>query len=250
MKLSLIEELLTPIFSNMTLPFVMILFAILFITSIFCLFQIEKFRLNQAALQNRRHHLLLDKTQLEENRLEIIQINRQIKSTKHINLLRYIICFIVCMAGIMGFASINLFTTAYEHGYRDYTKYTVNEIIYSVQKSPEEDTLPNKLENITVIYYRFGCNDCNQSYDQLSAYFENVSDVYWVATRSKQGQKLRETFPVENVPTAIFITNENTAVNFELTTTSTVNNKTIITLNTENIQKLLKFRSQHLNEKE
>lgn len=250
MKPSLIEELLTPIFSNIPLPFVMILFTILFVASVFCLFHIEKFRLNQASLQNRRHHLLLDKTQLEENRPEIIQINRQIKSTKHINLLRYVMYFIVCISGIIGFASIDLFTTAYEHGYREYTKYTIDEIIHSVQNSPKEDILPDDLENITVIYYRFGCNDCNQLYNQLSAYFQNLSDVYWVATRSKQGQELRETFPVENVPTAIFITNENTAVNFEITTKSTVNDKTIISLNTENIQELLKFRSQHLKEKE
>ena len=161
MKLTIIEELLTPLFGNMPLPFVMALFAILFIASTFCLFQIEKFRLKQAALQNRRHHLLLNKTQLEENRPEIIQINRKIKSTKHINILRYVMYFIVCISGIMSFASINLFTTAYTHGYREYNKYTIDEIIYSVQKSPKEDTLPNELKNITVIYYRFGCNDCN-----------------------------------------------------------------------------------------
>ena len=71
-----------------------------------------------------------------------------------------------------------------------------------------------------------------------------------MATRSKQGQELKETFPVENVPTAIFIIDENTAVNFKLDTKSTINNQTIVSLNKENIQQLLKFRSQHLNEKE
>ena len=57
-----------------------------------------------------------------------------------------------------------------------------------------------------VIYYRFGCRDCEQIYDELKEDVEKSGiSATWVATRTSNGQALLEYYPVEEVPTLILI---------------------------------------------
>ena len=57
-----------------------------------------------------------------------------------------------------------------------------------------------------VIYYRFGCRDCEQIYDELKEDVEKSGiSAQWVATRTSIGQALLEYYPVEEVPTLILI---------------------------------------------
>lgn len=249
MKINQISDILSPLLSNFPLLYVLIACILLFGISIYCLIDIEKFRLKQMTLQKQRH-ILLSQKQTDTSVEQLAIIDKQIKPTRHMWITRYILLLIIVCTGIIGFTSIQLFLTAYTHGYREYTKYTIDEIIHSVKNTPEEDTLPENLENITVIYYRFGCDDCNKLYPELTQYFDTLPDVYWVATRSEQGIKLRETFPVENVPIAMFITDETTAVKFPLYTKYAVNESLVISPDTDSIQELLQFRAQHVKEKE
>lgn len=237
MTLQTTQDILTPFFNDIKLPFALILLTLLFCTTTYCLIVIEQFRLKQKAKQSSNNQ--------EQT------TNTTSAPIKKLTVLRYVVYLIVCLSGMLCIASISLFKTAYDHGYREYKKHTISEIIYSIKHSPIEDTLPDNKQNITVIYYRFGCEDCNKLYTELSERFANISDVYWIATRSQQGQKLREQYPVESVPSAIFITDENTATAFDLYTKNTDNNnKVTITTNDNSITKLLQYRSNHLKEKE
>lgn len=249
MNIKFIQNLLTPIFNHIHLPTLICCFATIFIASLICFFQLEKHRLYQAKLLRVREHCLKDKSHIEDHRTEICTINRKIKPCKHLQIWRFLLYFMICLSGIYLFAASYLFYTAYQHGYREYWKQDVEKIIYSVHHSPIEDILPDDTTNITVIYYRFGCDDCNKLYNQLSEKLEHVPDIYWIATRSKQGIYLRETFPVETVPSAIYITDTTTAVSFDLYIKSKdINGNTSVSLNTETLNELLQFRNNHKKE--
>lgn len=79
--------------------------------------------------------------------------------------------------------------------------------------SPIEDELPKDLSSSIILYYRFGCDDCEALYDDINVIINARSDIdpsriYWIATRSEQGQTLRETIPVQYVPSGAYITSE------------------------------------------
>lgn len=101
-----------------------------------------------------------------------------------------------------------LTTAALRHGLYDY-ELTVPQLITGLRYSPEEDTLPEDLSDSLIIYYRFTCDDCEEIYDDLRQSFLGYNNVYWISTRSEQGKALRKLYPVEQVPTGIYIDNEN-----------------------------------------
>lgn len=231
--IKIIQMYLEPIFSKIHLPILILCSFLVFIASIRCLYVLEKHKLQRNIKQ----------------KLSDDNSSNTHKEIKYLMLWRFLTSCTVFLTGITWIFSLNLFYTAYQHGFREYMKQNIHDIINSIEYSPEEDTLPNDITNITVIYYRFGCKDCEKMYHSLSEKFDNVSDVYWIATRSKQGTKLRETFPIETVPSAIYISDKETAVLFELYTKSTENNKTTIELNENGIDDLFKYRSKHIQKR-
>ena len=252
--IKIIQMYLEPIFSKIHLPILILCSFLVFIASIRCLYVLEKHKLQRKIAQN--------KQKLSDDNISDTNIsdknssnpddttnNNKHKAIKHLMLWRFLTSCTVFLTGITWIFSLSLFYTAYQHGFREYMKQNIHDIIHSVEYSPEEDTLPNDITNITVIYYRFGCKDCEKMYHSLSEKFDNVSDVYWIATRSKQGTKLRETFPIETVPSAIYISDKETAVSFEFYSKSTENNKTTIELNENGIEDLFKYRSKHIQKR-
>lgn len=109
-----------------------------------------------------------------------------------------------------------LLHTGVQHGMY-HTNLTWQQLQTSIDHSPVESILPKNLQNKLVIYYRFGCDDCEVIYDDLSAQLNSVSDVYWISTRSKQGEALRNTYPISHVPSAVYITSRNTGIIKNLT---------------------------------
>lgn len=117
--------------------------------------------------------------------------------------------------GLAGFiyliSGIQTVCIAASHGmYQDNLSW--NKITKNIRTTPNEDNLPKDLTDCIILYYRFGCSDCEAVYPAMSAFFEDYEDVYWVSTRSDQGEKLRETYPVSHVPTGIYITDSGTGV--------------------------------------
>ena len=109
----------------------------------------------------------------------------------------------------MIFSTLILRFKAQDHGLYT-TDITIYKMITGIQNSHKEDKLPDNLDNKIIIYYRFGCPDCETIYNDLNAYIsDNNLNVYYVSTRSTQGKKLLKQFPVKTVPTGIYIYKNN-----------------------------------------
>lgn len=80
-------------------------------------------------------------------------------------------------------------------------------VLAGIANSPIESSV--EPENIKsgdiIIYYRFGCKDCEAVYKDLKNSLADVSDVYWISTRSKTGETLLKTYPVTEVPSGVYV---------------------------------------------
>lgn len=97
------------------------------------------------------------------------------------------------------------YAIAVKHG--AYTRdMTIATMYDGISHSPVEDTLPTELTPGTIIiYYRFDCPDCRAIYDDLMAASANVDNIYFISSRSPQGQALLEQYPVSEVPSGIYL---------------------------------------------
>lgn len=82
------------------------------------------------------------------------------------------------------------------------------EMVLSNKKSPAESKVPEKLAGSIIIYYKYGCDDCEDIYEDLSNKVKDKSNVYWISTRSQQGKKLLKNYPVDTVPSAVYVRND------------------------------------------
>lgn len=92
------------------------------------------------------------------------------------------------------------------HGMYEYNL-SVPDLITGITHTPKEDTAPNNFKNTCIIYYRFTCDDCEAIYNDLRTTFLGYDNIYWISTRSDQGKKLTEKYPVTQVPSAVYIDN-------------------------------------------
>ena len=226
MNIHLIEELLEPIFSHVYLPILMICTAILTIIMTIGLYLITV-------------HWISNGTQKLSKGCIKHQHSKKEWTFKFLYSVAY---FLVLSYTTISFA---LFHIAYQHGYREYMTQDIQEIIYSVKHTPIEDTLPDDLTNTTIIYYRFGCHDCNKIDNQLQEKFKNSPNTYWVATRSAQGKDLRKDYPVESVPSALYIDNQKIGIVFDLTAKETINGKITTSVNEQNVNELIHIQNAH-----
>lgn len=226
MNLSLIEELLEPIFSHVYLPILMTCTAILTIIMTIGLYLITI------------HWMSNDTTTISKGRIK----HHHSKKAWTYKFLYSIVYFLVLSYATISFA---LFHIAYQHGYREYMKQDIQEIIYAVKHTPVESILPDDLTNTTIIYYRFGCHDCNKIDNQLQEKFKNAPNTYWVATRSEQGKKLRKNYPVESVPSALYIDNQKIGIVFDLARKQTINGKVSTSVNEQNVNELIQIQNVH-----
>lgn len=101
---------------------------------------------------------------------------------------------------------------AVKHGCDNVFAYTIQSLTQHINASPREDTVPDDLTGSVILYYRFGCTDCESIYDELQSRTSNWDNTYWVATRSAQGISIREKYPVANVPSGVYVTSSGKSV--------------------------------------
>lgn len=110
----------------------------------------------------------------------------------------------------------------------------------NIHRTPKEDCFPTDTpKDAILIYYRFGCDDCELLYDSLQSAFKDIPNVYWIDTRSKQGKQLRETYPVKNVPSGIAIQD----TNHTLLKVLYEKNKETIRLDTNAVSELIRYQN-------
>ena len=132
----------------------------------------------------------------------------------HINQALIISC-VASIASFLCLITVSIITAiGFSHGMYDMHT-TVTETIDYIGKTPVESQIPDDLSNKLVIYYKFDCADCHAIYADLKKATQDY-DVIWVSTRSKNGKKLRKTYPVEYVPTGIAFNSDKQYISFVL----------------------------------
>lgn len=84
------------------------------------------------------------------------------------------------------------------------------EVITHTLNTPKESEIKdlNNLSDCYIIYYKFTCPDCTGTYRELQQWLNAHppdANLYYVAADSKNGMELRQNFPVDTVPSMIYI---------------------------------------------
>lgn len=187
--------------------------------------------------------------------LIIYQIHEDISKKKESFDIRHAISgALVFVLALFLIFHIKYIDTAKAHGMTDemMSEITTLTMARHINETPIESTLPddiNELEDSIIIYYRFDCPSCATIYSDLekivTTQLENYpdSEIYWVSTRSKQGEELLTSYPVNEVPSAVYVHNEEDKgyTVKELTQTDNQNNES---LNIENINRLFELQNE------
>lgn len=88
---------------------------------------------------------------------------------------------------------------------------TLHEISERLPVTPVESAVPDDVSGSLLIYFRFGCSDCEAVYNNLYSELKNIPNVYYVSTRSEQGLELLAKYPVEETPSAVYVYPDGTA---------------------------------------
>lgn len=112
---------------------------------------------------------------------------------------------------IMIVTAISIYILAPAHGAQTgIGNEPVHTAIHNIKNSPKESKInpENVAPGSIVIFYKYGCTDCEAIYKDLKTELNNISDVYWVSSESTTGASLRESYPIEEVPTGVYIRND------------------------------------------
>lgn len=78
--------------------------------------------------------------------------------------------------------------------------------VRAIQNSPIADRNGSlDQQGNILIYYRFGCGDCEAVYDSLKTATAGKEDIYWVASRQSVGRELLQKYAVPEVPAGVVI---------------------------------------------
>ncbi len=70
--------------------------------------------------------------------------------------------------------------------------------------TPVQSRLPDDRSGKLIIYFRFGCGDCEAVYPELSERLDG-QEVYYISTRSVKGRELLDAYPVPETPSALYV---------------------------------------------
>lgn len=164
------------------------------------------------------HHAERTGTQITKNdddRVEITRISKQ--SDKSYFAILKIATLIVYLVAI-----ICMFIYAYYENraikYGAFGDFTQTETISSITNKTnagfidQSDILPDNITGCILIYYKYGCPDCMAIHDELVSTLANVntSKVFFVSTRSEKGLQLLKKYPVDEIPSAVYISKDQT----------------------------------------
>jgi len=98
------------------------------------------------------------------------------------------------------------YNTAVKHG--AFTRDMTIRFMYDGIKTTHiESKLPENLSGTIIIYYRFDCPGCRAIYKEESIAAEGVKNIYFISAKGEQGIALMKDYPVETLPSGIYIRN-------------------------------------------
>ena len=90
------------------------------------------------------------------------------------------------------------------HGMYDF-RCNYFKMLHCTQYTPIQDVLPSKLDGCIIVYYKFGCPDCEAIYNEVKETVDNDKKIYWVSSRSKKGKQLIKEHKITEVPTGVYV---------------------------------------------
>lgn len=141
--------------------------------------------------------------------------------------------------------------TAYMHGadLESLQRFGILRTIQAIQKSPVMDKSINfDQQGNILIYYRFGCEDCEAVYDSLKAEIAGKENIYWVASRQSEGQKLLQKYAVSEVPAGVIIQKDGMYISYMLCdfVYDKLDGTSKIQLNTDVLNRLLELQKREV----
>lgn len=134
---------------------------------------------------------------------------------------------------------------ALNHGLYD-NKISISDMVSGIINSPKEDALPEDVSGAIIVYYKFGCPACEVVCADLKSATNKKENIYWVSTRSEQGKALLKKYPIEKVPSGIYIKRNESGdgANYIQKLLYEKKDDTVI-LATENLERLLLLQSEN-----
>lgn len=116
---------------------------------------------------------------------------------------------IILAVTLYALAKMNLYAanvrTALSHGMYDISN-PISDLSRINRRTPVESALPPDTDGALIVYYRYGCPDCEAVYDELKSKLDaRGTPYYWVSTRSDQGRALLDEYVVDDVPSVLYI---------------------------------------------
>lgn len=122
----------------------------------------------------------------------------------------YFICILYACSVLLFATSVVFRSVAIKHGaWGDFEKketfYSV--IVNSKNGFVESADIPEDLRGSIIIYFKYGCPDCNGIHDELLQAIKDhpESRIYYVSTRSETGKKILARYHIDAVPSAVYI---------------------------------------------
>lgn len=97
-----------------------------------------------------------------------------------------------------------------------YGTLSIGDLPEKIQMTLKEDQLPEDITNHIIVFYKYGCPDCESIHRSLTTLKKNKDDLLFIASNSEQGEKLRETLPVTDVPCGFYIHSDGSYTNATL----------------------------------
>lgn len=120
-----------------------------------------------------------------------------------------IICFIFSIVSIVVYSCI--FTEAKKYGaYGNfYKKNTLSEIRSNIDNGfiDQSKDVPKDPKGCVIIFFKWGCPDCANIHNELLKTLKkyDLFKTYFVSSRSERGQELLNKYPMDEVPSGIYI---------------------------------------------
>lgn len=137
-------------------------------------------------------------------------LRKRLMKHKGLSLLMSAFLIISAAAGITSYITFRHYKAlAVKYGAYDdfYETETISSIRDNTEKGfiDQSGSLPTDLSGSILIYFRYGCNDCKATHDDITEAVKGHKDVYFVSTRSATGRLLIQKYPAEVVPSGTYI---------------------------------------------
>ena len=115
----------------------------------------------------------------------------------------------LCTIGVLlVYAEATLHGATQEHLSRMPISEVIERTFRSHRQSGLSDEDAGSLRDCYIIYFKFGCRDCLETYDELQKFLkenEPEAPVYYISTESEIGRKLLGKYGIAEVPGLVYI---------------------------------------------